>query len=66
MHCLSCMHNAQGCVAPRVSAYILGNARVPMLQLICYTSSTLKLPLSASAALIHIETLDGFDCGNKF
>ena len=28
---------------PRVSVDISGNARVPVLQLICYTSSTLKI-----------------------
>ena len=57
-----------GAQRPRASAYISGNARVPMLQLLCNTSSTLKSAKTcqASAALIYIETLDGFDCGNEF
>ena len=36
----------KGTQLPRANADIFGNARVPVLQLICYTSSTLKICLN--------------------
>ena len=43
MHCLIGTHDARGRATPRTSEDISGNARVPVLQLICYTSGTLKI-----------------------
>ena len=40
--CLICMHEPEGAQRPRASADISGKARVPVLQLICNTSGTLK------------------------
>ena len=53
---------------PRATADILGNARVPVLQLICYTSGTLKVcPNLLSTALpIYITRDSNFDNGISF
>ena len=53
---------------PRVSAYISGKARVPVLQLICYTSGTLKIcpNLKLTAQLAYIVTDTDYDCGRYF
>ena len=40
--CLICIPEALGPAALRLLAYISGKALVPVLQLICYTSGTLK------------------------
>ena len=45
-------------------ALILGNAQVPMLQIIYYTSSTAIACYHVQ--LSYIETFDDFDCGNEF
>ena len=51
VHCPICTHEPEGVQHPRASADISGNARMPVLQLICNTSGTLKicpnLPLNA-------------------
>ena len=39
VHCLICIHDAQGRAVPEGGADISGNARFPELQLICYTFS---------------------------
>ena len=52
----------EGAQPPRTSA-----AGVPMLQLKCFISSTLKSAEHVNkSSLIYIETLDSFDCGNRF
>ena len=52
-------HDAQG-----ATACIPGTARLPVSQLICYTSSTLKSALPYQyVRLSSIEGLDGFECG---
>ena len=38
VHCLICTHKPEGAQRPRASVDISGNARVPVLQLICDTS----------------------------
>ena len=46
---------------PKVSAKISGNVRVPVLQLICYTSDTLKICLNLLlTALTIYKTMDSF------
>ena len=45
---------------PRASADISGKARVPVLQLICYTSGTLK---SAQTNCLLLEPDSDFDYG---
>ena len=42
VRCLICTHDVQGRAAPEGECGHTGNARVPVLQLICYTSGTLK------------------------
>ena len=46
-------------------AYISGKARVPMLQLICYTSGTLKSAqnLMSMFPSVYIVTDSDYDCG---
>ena len=43
VHYLICLHLPEGTVCSWASADISGNARVSVLQLICYTSGTLKI-----------------------
>ena len=47
------------------SVDILGNARVPVLQLICYTSSTLKICPNhlATVLTLYIGAHSHYDCG---
>ena len=49
----------------RVSADISGNAQVPVLQLLCYTSGTLKIcsNLLLTTLPIYITTDGNFDYG---
>ena len=53
---------------PRASADISGSARVPELQLICYTPSTLKIcpNLLLTALPIYITRDSNFDYGISF
>ena len=53
---------------PRASANISGNALVPVLQLICYTSGTLKIcpNLLLNALPIYITRDGNFDYGISF
>ena len=52
----------------RASAYISGKAQVPVLQLIFYTSGTLKIcpNLMLTAQLAYIVTDADCDCGRYF
>ena len=64
--CLICMPKAQGPQARGLMAYISGKARVPMLQLICYTSSTLKSAQNLTSIFpsVYIVTDSDYDCGS--
>ena len=44
--CLICMPEAQGPQARGLRAYISGESRVPMLQVLCITSGNLKICLT--------------------
>ena len=58
--CLICMYAR----SPRT--YISGKARVPVLQLICYTSGTLKICLNLTLIFpsAYIVTDSDYDCGS--
>ena len=60
--CLICTHDTRGCA----SAYISGKAQVPMLQLICYTSGTLKSVqnLTSISRSLYIKVDCDYDCGS--
>ena len=64
--CLICMPKARGPQARGLRAYISGKARVPMLQLICYTSGTLKSAqiLKSVFPSVYIVTDSDYDCGS--
>ena len=53
VYCLICTHNARRCTLPKDECGLLGNARVPVLQLICYTSGTLKICPNLCSMLQH-------------
>ena len=59
--CLICMPKARG-----LRAYISGKARVPMLQLICYTFGTLKSAQNLTSIFpsVYIVTDSNYDCGS--
>ena len=44
--CLICTHEPEGAQRPRASVDISGKARVPVLQLICYTSGEAAIFIS--------------------
>ena len=55
-------------IGPRLRAYILGKTQVPMLQLICYTSSTLKSAqnLTSIFSSVYIVMDSDYNCGSWF
>ena len=63
--CLIFMPEAQGPQARGLRAYISGESRAPMLQIICITSGTLKIcpNLQAFALPIYITMSIHFDYG---
>ena len=62
------MHDAEGPQCPRGSAYIRHKARVPVLYLIGYTFSTLKIcpNLKSTAQLAYIVKDTDSDCKRYF
>ena len=66
--CLICMPEALGPAALGLQAYISGNSRVHMLQVICNTSGTLKICLNLTSIFppLYIVTGTRCDCGTLF
>ena len=62
VRCLICMHDARGRAATKGECGHIGNARVPVLQLICYTSGTLK-SVQIVFLTIYIGAHSRYDCG---
>ena len=60
--CLICMPSALGPAAIGLQAYISGNSRVPMLQVICNTSGTLKIAQTYSWLLCLFIIAMGSRC----